>query len=299
MPLFFFISGFVLYKAGVVWSFQHVGAFLKKKFPIQILATAVFFILYVYFAKLNWWNMFVQGHKGGYWFTYVLFVYYVLYSVLRLSFRKHEDIVVLLLAICFYPLGGQRVFDAIPLSDETKGILSIEQWNLFTFFLLGTLVKKHFAAVQKALDGKLLVPVSVVLYFVLNIFDDYLWETGPAFHAVCLVKTLSGMVLVFGFFRANQHCFQKTNVLGRSIQYIGRRTLDIYFLHYFFLPRNLGEIVPFFHDHPMPLMEFAFTLLVALMIVAASLLLSNVIRLSPTLGHFLFGAKIERPAHHA
>ena len=34
MPMFFLISGFVLYKAGVVWNVEHIIAFFKKKIPV-------------------------------------------------------------------------------------------------------------------------------------------------------------------------------------------------------------------------------------------------------------------------
>lgn len=293
MPMFFFISGFVIYKAGIVWSFKHVGVFLKKKFLIQILATAFFFFIYAYYTDLDLWQAFLARGKGGYWFTYVLFIFYVFYSVLRLSFRKHEDIAALLIAICFYSLSSSTGYETIPLSNDFKGILCISHWRYFTFFLIGTLVKKHFEVVQKALDGKVLFLVSVLLFFLLNIFAERMSKTGLAFWTICLVKTLSGMVLLFGFFRANQEHFQKKKVLGQALQYIGRRTLDVYFLHYFLLPKNLGQVITVFHDYPMPLLEFVFTMLVGLIIVAFSLLIGNVIRLSPILAHSLFGAPKE------
>lgn len=67
----------------------------------------------------------------------------------------------------------------------------------------------------------------------------------------------------------------------------------MYFLHYFLLPKNLGQVITVFHDYPMPLLEFVFTMLVGLIIVAFSLLIGNVIRLSPILAHSLFGAPKE------
>ena len=38
MPMFYFISGFVLYKAGVVWNLKHAVQFLRKKFVVQIVS---------------------------------------------------------------------------------------------------------------------------------------------------------------------------------------------------------------------------------------------------------------------
>ena len=41
----------------------------------------------------------------------------------------------------------------------------------------------------------------------------------------------------------------------------------------------------------MPILEFAASAIIAILIIAACLLVSNIIRLSPFLAHWLFGAK--------
>ena len=74
------------------------------------------------------------------------------------------------------------------------------------------------------------------------------------------------------------------------MQYVGRRTLDSYLIHCFLLPRYLSEFT-LFKDYPRPIIEFAVSSLIAIIIIAMCLLISNIIRLSPTLAHFLFGAK--------
>ena len=45
MPLFFFISGFVLYKSDRIWDKATRRTFLKKKFMVQIIPTFGFFPL--------------------------------------------------------------------------------------------------------------------------------------------------------------------------------------------------------------------------------------------------------------
>ena len=46
MPLFFTISGFVLYKPDMAFDSINLSSFLKKKFRVQIIPTLVFFCLY-------------------------------------------------------------------------------------------------------------------------------------------------------------------------------------------------------------------------------------------------------------
>ena len=102
---------------------------------------------------------------------------------------------------------------------------------------------------------------------------------------------LHRLTVLFGFFRAKQEHLTNDKVLGRSLQYIGRRTLDVYLIHYFLLPFREGGVVHFFTDHPMPIIEAFCSLMVALLIIAFSLLISSILRLSPILAHYLFGVK--------
>lgn len=51
MPLFFFISGFILYKASRVWDTATTVDFLKKKFMVQIIPTLFFFALFTKYLQ--------------------------------------------------------------------------------------------------------------------------------------------------------------------------------------------------------------------------------------------------------
>ena len=292
MPLFFFISGFVLYKAGVVWSVSHVGQFLRKKFLVQIIPTVVFLVLFCEFKGWGLVDSLFDPAKSGYWFTYTLFVYFVFYSLLRLCFHgRLEDIAVVLAALSFYVITWTPIYSNIPLSDAYKGLLGIQQWVYFCFFLTGTLVRKHFDVVQQWLDGRWLLTLSILLYFLLNFYGRLLPDVGMVRVPVSLIRTLAGITILFAFFRANRASFTKDRAMGRVLQYVGRRTLDIYLLHYFLLPWGLGVVFPVFTESPMPVVELVCSFAVAVVVVSLCLLVSNIIRLSPFLAHWLFGVK--------
>lgn len=104
----------------------------------------------------------------------------------------------------------------------------------------------------------------------------------------------SGLLIVFAFFRKYQASFTSSTRLGASLQYIGRRTLDIYLLHYFFIP-SLSCFGEFFRNTPNMLLELVSGLIFSLLIAGLCLLISNIIRISDLLGHYLFGAKISTP----
>lgn len=48
MPLFFFISGFVLYKKDFKWNIKNSLEFINKKIFVQIISPFVFYLIYIY-----------------------------------------------------------------------------------------------------------------------------------------------------------------------------------------------------------------------------------------------------------
>lgn len=103
------------------------------------------------------------------------------------------------------------------------------------------------------------------------------------------VLTLMGLgVLLMGF---RQYESWSESGAGRVLQMIGRYTLDVYFIHYFFLPRNLGAVGEWFRANPNPVIEYALAMAVAAVVIAASLLVGRIIRLSPMLAHWLLAVK--------
>lgn len=68
MPLFFFISGFVLYKQERIWDKPFIKDFIKKKFFVQIVPTFIFLFLFAYLYNINYIGS-LSEMKSGYWFT--------------------------------------------------------------------------------------------------------------------------------------------------------------------------------------------------------------------------------------
>ena len=295
MPLFFFVSGFVLYRSGLRWDLQHTFSFLKKKFPVQIISTCFFFLAFIYVTQASLREYVWADSKGGYWFTYVLFIYFILYSIVRLIallFRLEgwkEDGLALLAGLSVFVLTIPSVATKLPVCAEVLGLLSFKHWCYFVFFIFGTLVKKYFNEFQQLLDGKVLLCCCLAVFFGLNVFREFVMS--HQYNLFRLLTALTGIVIVFGFFRSRSGLFCNQTAIGRILCYIGRRTLDIYFLHYFLLPLNLAQVASVFHQHPMPVLEFFTSLAISLIIIAVCLLISNVLRLSPILARVLFGVK--------
>ena len=70
MPLFFFVSGFLAYKASQVWNLATFGSLVGKKLRVQIIPTVVFFMLAAMMLTKDIWAAIPEWlsipTKGGY-----------------------------------------------------------------------------------------------------------------------------------------------------------------------------------------------------------------------------------------
>ena len=84
--------------------------------------------------------------------------------------------------------------------------------------------------------------------------------------------------------------FTSDKKVGRMLQYIGKRTLDIYLLHYFFLP-YIPQVGSMLSNKKNAVLELTIGGLLSLIVIGICLVVSNVLRTSPILAKYLFGAK--------
>lgn len=292
MPLFFFISGFVLYKHDRIWNNPTIKNFIKTKFLVQIVPTTVFFLLFCFLNGRNYVDH-LGNMKAGYWFTIALFEFFVLYcfSVLFTNGSKNDATIIGIAFILyilaslyrFYQLKGEEIwiFD----------FLGIIHWRFYLFFILGTLFKKHFDLFCRCMDNQYLSAAIIVSMIIINVIISRFFPIHTYNTITFLFQGTLGIMIVFSFFKHYQESFKKEHLLGKGLQYIGRRTLDIYLLHYFFLPRNLEYLGQVFICQQNPVIEFFVSLSLALSVIIICLVVSNIIRLSPFLAHYLFGVK--------
>ena len=288
MPMFFFISGFVLYKAGEVWDAGHLVGFFKKKIPVQFLSPLLFLLLFLHVTHTPILAGLLDKNKAGYWFTFVLLEYYVFYAAVNFLVRSRwASWILIVMGLVMHCLCWPTMTTHHHTADNVLALLSAHHWHCFIFFVLGTIVKGHFDQVQQWLDNKWLLPLCIVFFLVVNALDDVLPVKTVVMKGLL---SLSGLIVLFSFFRTRQSLFSRETVLGRTMQYVGRRTLDIYLIHFFLLPFNLSAF-RLLDAHAMPIIEFAASAIIAILIVAGCLIMSETIRLSPWLAHWLLGAK--------
>jgi len=293
MPCFFMISGWLFYKATRVWDSVTVKQVVRNKFMVQIIPTFIFLALH---ERADFFHQ-LGAFKGGYWFTFALFVYFCLYILSSLLFRrtKYKDVWMFLVALVisvvtfWYDINYHRLSGQMGLAKDVLGFLGVVTWRYYLFFYLGTVIKKYFNRFLRMTDSTVVILVIVGLFGVIACsprFDDMF----PAYMRF-VVSGFCGMVMVFTFFRKFASLFTKERMLGRSLQYIGTRTLDIYLLHFFFLPESMLLYNRQLLTYDNKVLEVAVVMGEALLVLAACLVASYVIRLSPFLGKYLFGVK--------
>jgi fucose 4-O-acetylase-like acetyltransferase len=340
MPLFFFISGFLAYKASRVWNARTLGELSLKKLRVQIIPTVVFFLLFLamipttpFVDSLN--EALASSMKAGYWFTlvllYMLLTFYLFSYVESIIFRRYggagarerenrssadtnlvpsasneavprtpaPPILVFFLFLvslclfetCYLPRQFSWALGYKGPPNEFMNYSSlVEMIRYFPFFLYGTIVHRYWDRAQRLMDSRWFFPVVVLLALITTIevikwhYFRLEWASLPHTLAMFLLLTM-----VFMFFRHYSDFFSDKTVLGRSLQFIGRRTLDIYLLHYFFLPK-LPMVGEFFRvNRHNFILDTTAALVVALVVVAFCVITSQLLRVSPFLKKYLFG----------
>ena len=306
MPLFFFISGFLAYKPTFAWQPGETVALVGKKFRVQVVPTLVFMTAFIALSTKPFWSFmetaWTNSLKAGYWFTLVLLEMFLIYYAacficVRLERRFPKTVfqtpvllVLWLLSLLAYVtlyLPGITSW-RLDLWARISSITEVARY--FQFFLLGNLCHRYWSQVQRLLDSPWLFPLLVAVAF-LGAGDYLRWHNLRLYWAN-LPRTLamySLVMIIVAFFRYYKEWFTRERRVGAALQYVGVRTLDVYLLHYFFLP-VLPAVGKWFRANPHNfVLEGTIALALALVVVAFCLLTSHVLRVSPFLKKWLFG----------
>ena len=303
MPLFFFISGFLFYKKDLVWNGKNICNFLRKKISVQIISPFIFLLCYIYYSGLSFKESITDEFKAGYWFTFTLFSYFVLYIILekalfffRIKEHCHSGIFIaiglFLYCFCSYAI----LIEWVGVGLNVVGLirfLGLTQFKFFVFFVTGVWVKKKTLLFLNILDKSLLLPVATVIYFSVNLFVDLQAVNVLLRECLELLLSVSGVVVMFAMFRKNKSFFKNDNRVAKSLKFIGKRTLDIYLLHTFFLYPNFEVIYSHFAGGGYPLYELLVSLIITSIVIAACLIVSAALRCDKRMAHFLFGEKMD------
>lgn len=293
MPLFFFVSGFFAYKSFDRWTGNVVADLVTRKIRAQVLCTTIFFMLYQYVKHLPVFDM-VNGY-GYFWFTIALFQMFLFYVALNLLSRliKRNVVDVLLVAVSVVSL----FFGLYIFKDGVGVTLSWHQVIIyFQFFATGILVRRHWDKFEHVLNSDVFRTIVIVL-FVGGCFYYYSGNyhqpnTLTEYLTQGVLHRYAGLFSVLVFFHARRDYFDTDARPAQFLRFTGKRTLDIYMMHMFFMPQLaatgwFAKLAPAYMVVP----KLVVALAVALAIVVLCLLCSSLLRTSHTLAVWLFGVR--------
>lgn len=297
MPLFFFISGFVCSNRLQMNISAEVKDLVLKKFSTLLVSPLVFLSLYVLLTHRDFAASICDDMKAGYWFTFTLFTFLLIYKISATILSKWEaginnDIILCLIAIILYCIGSiYRYFQLQYAPIPILSILGCIHLRYYVFFCLGRIIRRRLGNFLNLMDSKYSMAICIVtitIFFIMSrIFPIHNYNT-----LTFIPQGILYIFIIFTFFNKHKDGFVTHTKGGKWLQYIGRHTLEIYFLHFFFLPKNLNTLGEWLFQNPNPAIELAISLVLALPVIFTSLIVSNIINLSPLLAKFLFGAKI-------
>ena len=273
MPLFFFISGLFFYKNDYIWEYHNGFKFIAKKFLVQIIPTAIFLSIYMIIFNIKKFD--IIG-LNGYWFTVALFEFFTVYILCNILIKNQiiSNILLFICAIILYLL-----------SYNTQSNFHYS-YGYFIFFIIGIISKKHLDKITHIFDNNIIMLVVILLMFIGSI----LFLKGNFVNlGVKLLLSLLGIYSIYYFFMKNGEYINNSKI-GKCMQFVGRRTLDIYLLHYFFVHDSMSWIVG--HGVDSPTLLFIISIFTSIVIIGISLLLSKFLRTNPLLGKILFGVKL-------
>lgn len=299
MPLFFFISGFVTYKVGFKCeNIKSLFTLLYKKTLQLIIPALIIGIIYTYTKSGSTFVDFISDPaKRGYWFTLALFeMFLVYYLIICIMSKFKRDGLWILFIISLFAFMLKLPFKTSPVLDQIGNYTSLHfTLGYFQFFAVGLLVRKNLPLFEKALDSKLISFVAVVAFAVFYYVLLQLYYSTDRTELLCkVVETLSETAIAYPAIYMFYHIFcrlSQTTIFFRVVELIGKRTLEIYLLHYFFLPK-LPMIGDFFKSvAPFTIVpECIITIPIALVVIGISLVTSEIIKVSPVLGRLTLGS---------
>lgn len=232
---------------------------------------------------------------GGYWFTIVLFQMWLVYLLFSLTSRLIKKDVALPLmvvasVVCLYVIafnkGESWLWEFLCWENLTK---------YFQFFTFGLVLSKYRDYLWSLLQNNIVVITSICGWIVCMMlwYSPSFMQSCPLLYSVIhdVVVRYCGLMTVVIMFFGSASKFSDESRMSRLLRFIGRRTLDIYMIHYFLIP-DLSFFKPWISSGNMIVFQLLIGIAVTVMIVALSLLVSSILRRNRYMESWLFGVRI-------
>lgn len=295
MPLFFFVSGFFAFKPMHKWTSEVTINIVRRKACAQILCTFVFYTIYQICMRRDIFAWAEYGFRG-YWFTIVLFqmfIWFLLFTGVARLFKREWVVTFLAISFAVSCAVCRESFDLM--EARYMKIFSTQLFaQYFQYFAAGILARKYLHSFNRLLNNNGFRTISIVAYMLLLVLTlSPLHHAMNSFHRYLIIRNVApyfGLLTLLIYFTSRSDYFSSKKTIPTTMCNIGRRTLDIYMLHYFFLP-HLPIVAQYMGGSDMTSVQLIVAGAVCAVVVCLCMLISNVLRSSDILTEWLFGMR--------
>lgn len=310
MPVFFFISGYMTYKATETggWTRPNLG----KRFLQLIVPFVVMSALWVWYFPHshlesplhdNLPDLYQSYWKDGYWFTLCLMQMCIVYWPLSVVMSRIKRLCTQLAIIVVFYAG--LVALSINFANEEAnidpagvGLLA----RFFPVFMMGVLAHHYRESFYRLWHCELYRFVALVLGAVTFYAVVYPWDmpwlpawaefvTIPLFH-LCLMVVALSLIEPWSNREYGDSCCP--SIVARFFNYIGNESLGLYLCHYFFLFPLTMLRQPVIDMGLATLPLVVISAIVALCIVGITLLAMRLIKCSNILSFLMLGKPLKK-----
>lgn len=279
VPLFFFVSGYVSHINHTEITLKQTLHTLGEKARSLLVPTIAFTYVYILMFHQKWFY--------GYWFTMALFEMYVLTYIISLICRcLPYAVYMLILAVVSLLL---YLFHAhlasipyISLGDAAK---------YFLFFIAGIFANHYSSITGRIKNNETILALSFItlLAYMIMRFSYGIFRT-PGISGIAY--TLAGIAMVYILYCAfsrKEKYWASEGRIQTIIKYVGRHTLELYMLHYFFLP-NLADLSALMIEAGVTV-DFIITSILTIVVTILALVTAKLLSCSKIIAVWLLGHK--------
>lgn len=298
MPMFFFISGYIGYKSIDKFNELNLCKYIKHKAFVQLVPTIIVYTFYMYCIGSSPMIFFQKGFES-YWFTLVLFELYIFFYLTSYIYNKTggnrlQDISYLIVILIFWAVALflGKMGPALPKVFHVLNITSF--FSYLPFFCFGLLLRKYEDKLLPIITHNYTLALSFSIFAIGFLLKETLFTKEDYLIIYYILTTVllryAGLIFVFGVFHHSADFFNKEGRISEIMQYVGRRTLDIYLLHYFFIS-DLSRFKSILSngENEFIIGELLIIGTISVLIISVCLLISFCLRKSSVLEKYLFG----------
>ncbi len=309
MPLFFFISGWFAYREdarGLPVLPKLRSRALQLLVPMVVVSS-----LWIYYfphsglespLDSTWCGLWSNEWKNGYWFTPVLFEIILCYSAAVLMLRRVSSAAGA--CLCGAAVWGIMLLLSMCCGDVSSALNGWGSFSLatayFPAFYFGAMGSRYRDGFKSALASSGLMTVAIIVFAITLYYCCWPWEMPQNAALSILVPPVMHIALAVITLRVFEQWSTAALKPGASAlacgaaswwMLLGRESLAIYLLHYFFL-FPMGVFRPWLEAVNVSFVPLAaFSALWALLISLCVLAVVRIISLSAPLAFMLTGKK--------